>query len=544
MKINSVKIKNKFFIITNIFIALFIILFEALCYKEATFFCEDMDDGLYRENENMFSCLKNSPDIKYGGGYFQSFLLKFFVLGFPFLFNFHPLDYASIPRGIIFGIFMACLVYSIAKFIKPVYFSKILYLVLAFFSASYVFYLYFVSIQVEINNYVFFRYPFSIFIYNVFWFFIYKNFIKNKLKINIFNLLLMLFLAFALSRSMEILIAASLCNMFFLFICSFFTHKKFYKFNLIFYSLSLFFAFSSMYWILSLKTKYPINKLSLNFNYLPEFPNYFLSSYLPYICIYVILLIPIIIGLWKSPIKTTFKAVLFSLIMEFSTLICFFSLFGISICNDLFLFPGVNFTFKILLFIPIIILISCLIKQIKKYKLRKIIILFISSILFIFSIKITYNLISDFHLHGHIRIMKYKRIVNYINEKMLRFYYLQNQIPVIYNYDSILTNNHYINHGAYQEGDCDFNSVTDVYLTHYYKDDSSKKLGFCVSKNASDLFYDNGGIFTEEELHNIKFSRLKDENFIFNRNIKENNKILTKEEVKERLDWISRNIIF
>lgn len=50
-----------------------------------------------------------------------------------------------------------------------------------------------------------------------------------------------------------------------------------------------------------------------------------------------------------------------------------------------------------------------------------------------------------------------------------------------------------------------------------YKDYKSLETGYCLQDNAMELFLNNGGNFSDEELGSLKFSKLFDDNFVLNK---------------------------
>ena len=63
-----------------------------------------------------------------------------------------------------------------------------------------------------------------------------------------------------------------------------------------------------------------------------------------------------------------------------------------------------------------------------------------------------------------------------------------------------------------------YGALNSKYYPLIYKDNKTKTLEYCFNENAIDEFYKAGGCITEEEIKDIKFSRLKDDDFIFKKN--------------------------
>ena len=184
----------------------------------------------------------------------------------------------------------------------------------------------------------------------------------------------------------------------------------------------------------------------INLSLIKEFFTVFLDMYVVDIWYYWVLFILFCITSIIFAIKRNeIKKVLLPIFMEVSILSVIFSLV---FCGKTFFSGGdgcfflyhfnIIFLFKIIVLIPLYILfsyvikcISCFIKSIKKKRLFNIIIgsiLFISScvILSLFFIYTTQDYIKDSQ-----RKYRIYRQASYIVEKFLRFYYLQNELPVI-----------------------------------------------------------------------------------------------------------------
>ena len=116
----------------------------------------------------------------------------------------------------------------------------------------------------------------------------------------------------------------------------------------------------------------------------------------------------------------------------------------------------------------------------------------------------------------------------YMAEKLLRFYYLKNELPTIHME---------MDEWFYQEDDRMYNnqSPTTVYYAKVYKDERVNDIGYKRAPDAFEKFYNAGGFFTEEELYNLDFARLYDEEFVLRENPSENDLILPVEEVKARI---------
>ena len=126
--------------------------------------------------------------------------------------------------------------------------------------------------------------------------------------------------------------------------------------------------------------------------------------------------------------------------------------------------------------------------------------------------------------------MKEIKEIQYISEKIIRFYSLRNEIPYI-PYEYTMESKYSVWFENDEEIECANNSILLAYFTKIYKNDFVLQQGYCRSRNALEKYYENGGVFTEEELQNIKFSNLFNEDFVLNTKGKK----LTVAEIKERI---------
>ena len=103
---------------------------------------------------------------------------------------------------------------------------------------------------------------------------------------------------------------------------------------------------------------------------------------------------------------------------------------------------------------------------------------------------------------------------------MCRFYYLQNKTPIIItNLANFFPEALGENGETYNYSE-ELNEFKKLFLTSFnliYKDNNALTLGVTIDENALEKFYENGGIFTEKELKELKFERLKDNDFVLNK---------------------------
>ncbi len=539
--------KNNVFKFSCIIIFLLIVLFQTYIYKDITFWREDCTFGFYNKNQNIFSPLFNA-DV-YGGGYIPYFFTKLFTFGLPFLINIHPLDYASIPRGIIIGLFSAFFVFSCAEFIKPLNRSKILYILILLSVAGFLYTEYY-ALEfrlVEIVNYAFFRYVFSLLIYNLFWFFVFENFIKKRNNIKIKDILIMSVLAFVVCSGLELLMLMSLINIVFLSFFLFFKNKQFFFDKFCFSSFIILTVFSVL-WInsphfhLALHTKissYPV----IDTNYIIEFFKLYNKLYMPCLISYFSLFgLYLLCKIKLRPLKSEFKATVFSLVLQISSILGILSLFfsGKNFAESFYLYhANIIFASRMLIIVPIVILAGCFIKQIREYRERKIVSLFISLIFVVIALFTGITAIKGTPVNIFIVQLRATKKIAYINEKIMRYYYLNKNKPILLNYNGIEIGILGNEISPYSEGECiSHNTATDYYYPQIYKDNISKQLGYCVSKDAIFKFYERGGSFTKKEIENIKFKRLKERDFVLKQN---NTDTYSAEELNKKVIELTKN---
>ena len=109
----------------------------------------------------------------------------------------------------------------------------------------------------------------------------------------------------------------------------------------------------------------------------------------------------------------------------------------------------------------------------------------------------------------------------YMMEKILRFYYLKKERPILPK--EILSGNDFGSWDHENVGEYDReNKINSSYYPRIYKDNISAELGYSLEDNAFEKFYKAGGTFSADELENIKFSRLFSEDFVLNKNYSDN----------------------
>lgn len=101
----------------------------------------------------------------------------------------------------------------------------------------------------------------------------------------------------------------------------------------------------------------------------------------------------------------------------------------------------------------------------------------------------------------------------------MRYYYLNGETAIIkanyflevgqngekYNFNSLETN--FLHQGLFLKS-----------MDLIYKNNDATTLGVILDDNALEKFYAKGGTFSEKELEELKFERLKNDDFVLNKN--------------------------
>ncbi len=511
------------------------------------FWGDDFEFSIYSPNEGIFDCLFGPNRLEHGGYYLGAFLCKFICFELPLLLHIHPSDFI-IQLGF-FNAFIFIIVALIAaKFI--ILNKKSLWLYFCGFCLFFCYSIYYgIFSDVFIVNYTFYRYFFSLLFYCTFWHYIYKQIINgNSLNNNTLQLTTACFCGFVTGTSVEITFISSAVSALFIIVynavISLFVknNRKSLKFNLNknFYLPVLFFfigiiLFTTTQGFREVSSSRGLDHIYLNWNLFKEFCKIFLVRYFADIYLYwilfTIILIPCVIFAIK---KSELKKVVFPLILLIPVLIMIFSLV---LCGKTFLnlyTPDGNFfiehhnilyLYKMLILIPFLMIFGYFIKAVcylqKSRKIKSVILTLFSALIFFGSITIIYVLWQSKEHIDFMREFMYVRRVNfYIAEKVLRFNYLKNQIPNL-PIETCMSHKYFIDTDFSNMGIHTDNKLSLVYYKNIYKDNKAVDMGYKYSKDGLKKFYNDGGVFYEYELKDIKFSRLLKDDFVLNRNVSE-----------------------
>ena len=575
------KIKNFSISIVLVLICFSIIFLTSYLSRYSTFYGDDMSHSLYQRSifENLFPTNFQSAYQLHAGGYLCFFLTSFFNYFLPHLLHVHPADFMSIPHGIIKGIFLCIILISITNFsfiYKNSKFSK--FIILTILS------MYFFFSVLQINSFIigcnhsFYRYIFPLFFFSYFWQFIYERIIFNSKKTFLYkNNNLKLFFAilsgFIIGSSCEIIFSVSALSAIFLILYNAFisilkiiydivscfcieddweikylifpnNNKKIninnYKFNLNknFYLpvLSLFLSiilFTTSRGFRNVAIERGANQIHITLNELKEFSNIFTQIYIKdEIILWIIFIILLTLSVYLTYKKQSIKKIIFPIILQSSILI---SIFSLVLCGKTYyeegkfwlIHPNIIILYKIIIFYGILILYSYLsryLTYIIKNKNALNIIKIISTILLLLSIGIYTPIIKksieQSCWYNDYSILSKTKKINYIIEKIFKFYYEQNKTPYfpielseismpykgyfIWNRDCKETSNNC----------CSRSLLTTEYLPKMYSDKNTINYTYCFREKAIEQFYNDGGEITDNEIKNIKFDNIKQNKII------------------------------
>lgn len=529
------KQKNIFFYSVIWIISL---LFVGLIFYASKYSCFWGDDAwysLYIVKEGIFNCLVGCG---HGEKYIGMFLDKFFSYGLPCMLGIHPENFQISYHAVIRAVFMTFTLLATGRFVSLYEKSKLLYLF---------FYIFLIVLTIKYIPesgiiyvyYAFYRYCFSILFFSLFWIFIYKNITwleDNKSKWKLIGVSLC---GYVIGTSSEIIFFTS-CTLISLIIVwkliSFILKNKVknntvknslqIRLNRNFYIPVIFFAMGVTLFVSSIgfrevSAERGMTNIVVTRDLFNEFMYHFMNN-----CIYSIkefwiaYIILVCFILYLSIRNKDFKVLIFVSCLLFSLMLVILSLVLCGKTNGNFFFinhGNILFLYKMLVLIPFGIMISYISKYIfKDNKYHSLIVSCLAAILFFFvNINLLINntnIIQDI-ISSQDFLLKQKQN-NYISEKITRYYYL-NEKPVILSVELADENTHYLDkidettNTVYE-----INQLTHAVYYNIYKTIPDVSPYICVKDNAIDELYNNGGYVTKEELNNLDFNRLYDENYV------------------------------
>ena len=513
---NNIK-NSKLLLLTIFIISIAIVIFFKYLSQNSCFWGDDFLYPRYRMYEGYFDSFKYT--FGHGSGYLGLFLCKFFSFGLPAILHIHPNDFLCNGASIIRGVLTCLVLLSITILAVDKNKSKLLFLLIYLFTASY-FFLNGLKSNVILINYNYYRYFFSLLFYSVFWLYIYKNIISDeKFVINkkeIITLLLMGFCGYVLGTSIEINFFISLMLAGLIIIYNLFFRRCKYKLNTCFYlpvgvlccAISL---FTESFGFKEVASDRGLSDINVTYDILKEFSQVYYRICFKEEVIYWIIFICIAVSAFIIAKKNNkIKLVIFPMLMQLSILTVMYSLILCGRTYDLngrmilFLYhSNIIFLYKMLILIPLYMLFDYVISsaQIKKIEIIILFLLLVGSVINILECK---KLSMEFKS----RLSEHKKH-QYMYEKIMRFYNLKGEkakVPqeFLKEFDEL---NRSETHKSTQ-----INSMNLI-----YKDNLAYIYGYEIVPDGLELFYIDGGTFSEEELSDIKFSLLYDNDYVLNK---------------------------
>jgi len=499
------------------------------------------DDASLGWDTDVLGVFFGESSTRHGGGYFGWFLMQFNCFFLPCMLKLHPADFIGFPNGIFKGIFLVFNLLIFAKFTVSHIKSKVLYACTFVFASVYFFCAVYASDSLIFKiNYHYYRYCLSLLFFGIFWLYINRHITGSFKDNNFLKLAFACICGYISASSVEIEIFASA---FLIFIIAahnqiiklplfknikdslkFNLNKNFYIPSLFVYASMIIFTSNPAYKIIAGTRGMDDVSLSL-INLLPDFLKiyadiYIVQNYLYWIVL-LILIIPCFIYAYKN---NELKKVLLPLYMLLAVNVLIFSLILCGVTNDELSIPkyslnnfflvhnNIVFLYKMILLYPLLLYISYFIKSVKIKKkkiLSAFIILAVSSVWGCFKIPEAYMYLYNINENEN-----NPKTIMYIYEKMLRFYYLQHKTPYIYDLNRKDKALPFWYTDDFDESGCALGAYSKVYFAYIYKDDFARNTKYCVSKDALERYYQDGGSFSTEELENVKFQRLFDKDFV------------------------------
>lgn len=507
LKIN--KLSNICFILLFAFVFLFHIVLMIYINKYKCFWGDDYFFCRYFLGEKLYTSL--SFEYGHGGGYIGLFLSKFLSFGLPSMLNLHPNDYLSYFVGIFEGIFTALLPILILDFSIIYKKSKCLYLLFyLLISASIIHFM--IGSNTFFITYNWFRYIFSFVFFSIFWNYIYKILLTKDIEIKKISIILATICGYIIGTSSEILFFLSafmtVCIVL-LKICKFPMNRLDIKFYLPVCSLYIaIICFISSWGFKQVAIDRGMQNINLSWHVIKEFTQTYFQFYVvDCIWLWVVLIFlvtsTLIISIKK---KIDTKKIIFPLIMIIGIMLVIYSLvlcgktYNETTRDRFWLYhSNIQCMFKILLLYPIIIYCNLIIKTIKN-KYIPIALIVIINFFILFNLK---KEIDNFDMDFLSNIKK----VQYQYNKIIRFYNLKEQtakIPKSMVYSS----------GFWELDEENTKGIEISSMDKIYHDNKTSTYDFIVTDDNLQDLYKDGIKFSNEELEELKFSRLKDNDFV------------------------------
>ena len=522
--------RNKSFYIILFFIFLICVFSMAYLTKNICFDGDNYFFGNYYIGEGIFDSLFKDAFKIHGGGYTALFLTKFFCFGLPNLIGIHPAAFIGVPQGAIKGIFLFLCLISCSSFSvffrksKPIFLSVCLF-IFSFF----IFNIEHFSSSVIVNSNNFYRYIFTFTFFCLFINFLFKNLLLKSRKNNYFSLLVASISAIISGCNIEILIyciaALYVFIIFYNIIISLF-RLNIRKFNIdknFYIPMICFISILSMY-VTSAGYKIIVNQRGLetvNISKIPiiEFSKSYLEICFGYdVYFWIIFFVLFVTSFCTAKKRNELHKVILPLFLQISVLVVMYSLIlcGKTMSNNFWIKRSdVLLLYELVTLIPAFMYLSYLVVKIKKYQDN---VIYVITCFFVgLGISLLYMILM---FHGSLSHyanlwLSYKKHL-YINEKIMRYYILKDEVPVIRtpaHKNIVLTSVTAINPFT-KKKEYKYKELQSAYFQKIYKTDEFERKGYIVDKEALNKFYNNGGKFTDRELKDLNFQKLLDDNFV------------------------------
>ena len=519
-------------------------LFLSVYFSRNACFCgEDFNFATYFQNESVFDCLFGESRFQHGGYYVGLFLCKFLSFGLPNILSLHPSDFIGEGQGWLKGIFLFLILLNLANFSVICSKNLLLKLTTFVFAFSYLFYYAGLSHGLCVN-YTFYRYVFSLLFFGIFVFAVCKNIFSKSENYNNQKCFLLAINAFVLGTSLEVLSLTALIfslglivhNIFIKLIGvlrqnenRLFLSKSFYiSFVSLLLGMALFYSNAGTQIVISDRTNGIFDLHSLK-EYLLLFNQVCIADVAPIlIAITVLFTVALYFGFRDKEYTCVFvPMMLLASIYAFMLGLYFCGKSFDEFTRDRYYLYHFNIVlvFKLLLLYPMFLLVGyCYDKVSTTVNVKWLKIACISAVYIGLGISAccfaSKTFVENSHSDSAVEMADLRKNF-YMTEKILRFYYLKNQQPIIPLYPVIPEfvsadySKQYCSDGRCETVKCYENhSFSSSYYYRVYMDENALKYGFCTSNNALKYYENNGGTFYEFELENPKFSRLFDEKFV------------------------------
>ena len=528
--------RDKLFIFIVVLTSLLIIIHTVYNAQGANFFMDDYWWGMYTGygfREKLFDSFKF--DVVHGGGYPGLFLCKLFSFGLPNMLGLHPQDFMSVPQGIIRSILAIIILFFISTaFVRQSKNKPFYYLLFPFCTLYYLYSIYSCdSLWIKYStitfvNYNWYRYFFSLFFFAVFWQYISEIIFTKEKNINYFKLICAVIAAYATATSSELLIGASCCAIGLIIIFDVLYSKKIILNRCFFIPASVLYITAYAFITTDKFSSVFLDRLpeTVSIQMIIDFiKEYFKICFYHEIIFWAFFAALFIYALYTALKNKEKEKLLIPIVLQISVLTVMFLLIipGKTFANEEMFWlqhPNVQFIYKMLIFIPFLMLFNY-VTQNSKYSEN----LFIYSAVALFILVLTLIKFTD-----GLNILKYRtedkklRTQYYINEKILNYYYLKDKKPLL---PSFLIASGLQYYSPVENGnDCYIDYIlSDVYYSKIYKNDKPIVVGYCKTDidKALEEFYKIGGSFSKEELTELKFQNLLNDKYVLSKQEKEIN---------------------